>query len=98
MTDDVATGGFDRGDPAIGGEAGSRRETPYVADPTEDLGRQDGTDAEQAGEAAVGVLDRRGDALIDARHGRVEPAYLADEVHRQEATRPRRTGRGPEVA
>ena len=46
MTDDVAAGGFDPGDPALGGEAGSRREGPHSTDPPEDLGRQDGTAAE----------------------------------------------------
>ena len=53
MTDDVATGSLDRGDPALGGEAGGRREAPHLTDPPEDLGRQDGTDAEQVREATV---------------------------------------------
>ena len=66
-----------RGNPTVRGEAGSRRETPRITDPPEDLGRQDATDAEQVRESTLCVLDRRGDLLVDARHGGVEPSHLA---------------------
>ena len=86
------------GDPARGGEAGSARETPHSTDPPEDLGSQDGTDAEQVRESAVRVLDRRSDLLVDACHRSVKPSYLPDQVHREDPASSHRTGRSPDVA
>ena len=98
MAHDVPAGNFDGCDPAVGGEAGGGGEPPYIPDPPEDLGRQDGTDAEVAREATSGVLHGCGDLLVDADDGGVKATHLADQVHGEQSASPRGTDRGADVA
>ena len=98
MTDDIPARGFDRGDSALRGEAGSRRETPHITDPPEDLGRQNGTDTEQVRESSVGLVDGRGNLFVNARHHGVEPTYVVEQVHREQPTSSGWTGRNPDMA
>ena len=78
VSDNSSAAGLDGGGAVGHGEAVLGREAGWVADLGEDLCCGQRSDAVDAGEAGVGVVEQQGDALCHSVDLAAEAAYVAD--------------------
>jgi hypothetical protein len=95
VADDLAAGGLDRSGAGVGGEVVLGREPSDVADLAQQLGGQDGADAEQLGEGGRRPGDGHLEAVLGCGDPPVQGADVGEEVDGELPAGAGRRGLGP---